>query len=771
MATTNDIRIRLALLGGGSVSAGIRQVESALTGLRRLALPIAGTVAAALGVRELAQSARATVDLGGKLSDLSARTGIAARQLLVLGQAFKDNGLSSDAVGTVLPKLNKALYDASTIGGETARAFRDLGLSTAELLELEPDKRFEAVAAALGRIEDPARRDALAMQLFGRAGAELNTLFRNGGAIEDARRSFGRMPEILERNVELLDRIGDVTGRLPNKGLQLWVGIFDQVGPAIRDAFNKLDSLDLTQLGQNIGAYVNVAIKSWNDGEFDQFIGLTIQAGFELGRKGVDDLIKYIAESINAGALGRSLKAGAWVMAGQVAQQSIEGMKNAMRVLALPVSLNDKATDQAIVEFFNNWKGGVADVAAKYAGLRTQSNSAMPAAQALFEKMEAHKALRDAEAGVGVATQLAGMTVTAKRIGQWTTEADLLRAILILQESRATVEGDYRLTDVEKYRYRIQFLQQEKSLMEARIGLLTRESEAKPDDQQLKSRIDGASRDLSGVNTQIAGAGPNPESFEAQFQSTLATLQNQWGTWATQMAGTFSTTFNSAISSISNGISGLILGTQTWGQALMNIGTSIVTTIVQAFVQMGVRYIATRILMWTMGKALDSAGLAANAAFAKSYAAVWATAATLATIGSYGTAALAAPGLITAAQGIVAGSALLGFEGGGYTGDGPSGAVAGLVHRGEFVFPQDAVNRLGVDTLAGLAFNRSPGSLDFSAMAGQSSFSPVINAQAGPTRVVVVNEDQYEAMLRAGELDDAIVERINRNRSRVGIRS
>lgn len=45
---------------------------------------------------------------------------------------------------------------------------------------------------------------------------------------------------------------------------------------------------------------------------------------------------------------------------------------------------------------------------------------------------------------------------------------------------------------------------------------------------------------------------------------------------------------------------------------------------------------------------------------------------------------------------------LFGFASGGYTGDGGKYQPAGVVHRGEYVFPADAVRRLGVNALASL---------------------------------------------------------------------
>jgi TP901 family phage tail tape measure protein len=49
------------------------------------------------------------------------------------------------------------------------------------------------------------------------------------------------------------------------------------------------------------------------------------------------------------------------------------------------------------------------------------------------------------------------------------------------------------------------------------------------------------------------------------------------------------------------------------------------------------------------------------------------------------------------------GPARASFASGGYTGDGPKYTPAGIVHAGEFVFPQEAVKRLGVGRLGSMA--------------------------------------------------------------------
>lgn len=98
--------------------------------------------------------------------------------------------------------------------------------------------------------------------------------------------------------------------------------------------------------------------------------------------------------------------------------------------------------------------------------------------------------------------------------------------------------------------------------------------------------------------------------------------------------------------------------------------------------------------------------------------------------------------------GIIAGiGSLLGFSSGGYTGSGPRNKVAGVVHKGEYVVPADAVSKIGVGKLEALSKGVDTISVGSRALAGGRSapsvVQPVINVDA---RGAVMN-DQFAAMI------------------------
>jgi hypothetical protein len=254
-------------------------------------------------------------------------------------------------------------------------------------------------------------------------------------------------------------------------------------------------------------------------------------------------------------------------------------------------------------------------------------------------------------------------------------------------------------------------------------------------------------------------------------------LRDQWGTAAQQMATSFKDVFNSAIGTISSGITGLIMGTETWGQALTQIGMTILQTIIQAIVQMGVRWIATQLVMAIAGKSIQASMVAANAPLALASAAIWATPATLATIASYGAAAAAAPAFITAAEGITMASSLAMFKEGGYTGDGDPNAPAGIAHKGEFYFTAPQTKAIGPGKLATMAKMAGSG------WSGGSMASAVGNAFGGvggggvtvkpsDTHVVVVNnQDELLKVLQSRAGQKIIVDTVSGAKLQLGIQT
>lgn len=86
-----------------------------------------------------------------------------------------------------------------------------------------------------------------------------------------------------------------------------------------------------------------------------------------------------------------------------------------------------------------------------------------------------------------------------------------------------------------------------------------------------------------------------------------------------------------------------------------------------------------------------------------------------------------------------------GFASGGYTGDGPADQAAGIVHKGEFVVPADAVKRIGVQNLAAMSNARAAAS-----MAGVTAAGAAPRPVAQTVLVQVEANDYFDARVKQG---------------------
>jgi hypothetical protein len=240
-----------AAMTGKNIARGM---ASAAKGVARLgvAASVTGAAMAALAGAGVARGIKAAADLGGKVSDLSAQTGVAAGNILVMQRALADNGISADKVGTIINKLQRSIYEAGQGIGTAIPAFEALELNLSDLARMSPEKQFETIQKKIAAIEDPTKRAGIAMQIFGRSGGELLTLFASGKAFDNAGKFVGSQAEILNRSANTFDSIADKLARIPDKLTGFFVGLLDPIADNIDAALSKFDDFDFAAVGQRL---------------------------------------------------------------------------------------------------------------------------------------------------------------------------------------------------------------------------------------------------------------------------------------------------------------------------------------------------------------------------------------------------------------------------------------------------------------------------------------------------------------------------------------
>jgi len=194
----------------------------------------------------------------------------------------------------------------------------------------------------------------------------------------------------------------------------------------------------------------------------------------------------------------------------------------------------------------------------------------------------------------------------------------------------------------------------------------------------------------------ISGGLNDPEQhYQSLSEGALAAVyeyQAVVGTLGDQVNRTFTNIFNGIEDGISGSIEGLINGTMTWGDALQNIGNTIVNAIISSFADMAAEWITQQILMATVGKSLQASSLATTLPIAAAQTAIWSPAATAASIATYGAAAVAGAAM---ANSMIYASALKFSDGGLVTGPGGprDDAILTALSNGEFVVNAAATAR------------------------------------------------------------------------------
>lgn len=663
----NSLNIRLSLSGVQAIASGMAEVQARATAMAK---GLGGAVLTLAGIGGIGAAFAAVTRSGFDLNSTleQARLGIAAVQKQFNPGAFKNFDEALKVSAKAVDLLKEKAKESPATFEELVGAFQAVsGAATAAGVPLQ--KQVELVTlmsqalAGLGiRTEQIVQESrALITGNINEDAAAARILGITKGDIEQAK-SAGRLFEFLTEKLSAFQdaaKAGQfsfqtMSSNLKNAFAQFSAGAILPIFDEVKKGMQAMLSFDWEGLGQKAGDFIAVGIASGRSGSLDQFLGVVIGAGFEIG---VERFQTLLVEMFG-------LQGGLW---------------NATQrwLVRLGFGLREQL-DKLMV-----WMASSGPKSLQESAQRMQEST-------LIEKDEALRLL-GMESGAG------------------TSSRDELKRLLA--DYRAKKDADNPpATDLPE--------------MTVRPNMYADAPMQGPG--MLK-------RDL--------------ESFQQSFSLALAELQEKWGTWATSAAQAFSSVFESSIQSISDGITGLIMMTKTWGQAFREIGLSILTSVVQAIVQMGVRWIATRILMATVGRAIQAAEIATalgvSAAHAAALSAIWATPATLATTASYGAAASMAPAAIMAATAIVKGTSLAttAFAEGGLTPGRPTLAMVG--ERGpEFVVNAGATAR-NIDALR--AINDGA---DLSTVAGsQGDARPVqVHIFFDKERWTEANRDNIEAI-------------------------
>lgn len=325
-----------------------------------------GMIGTAITAAFAAKGIKDAYDLGGALSDLSEQTGIAVRELVILKQAFEDNGVSGDKVGSIVNKMQRAMADLGAGLSTQVRAFDRLGLSYEDLERNSPLEQFEMIQKRIAAIDDPTLRAATAMEIFGRSGGEMLALFSDSSAISKATTTMGSAAEILDRNAQTFDRISDFMNSAGGKLQTFALGMAEVIAPMVLNAFEKFNSIDFAKMGQDFAARLPEVLDTVMEAVNQAFIfGQRMMQAVDIARIGLGavfsaDFWKMVGLRMQAAFLDavNTLNRG---MAGVIA-----GLQSALGVVT--ISLGQVFEEMQKPSFWSGLGNTLGGIAVSFAG-------------------------------------------------------------------------------------------------------------------------------------------------------------------------------------------------------------------------------------------------------------------------------------------------------------------------------------------------------------------------------------------------------------------
>jgi hypothetical protein len=236
-------------------------------------------VGAALGLAM--KGVWSAIEEGGRLQDLSSRTGMAVKDLYQLQTAFGQAGLSGEEVAPMVLRLQRALAGMSDDGSKAGKVFSQMGLDVDELKKMGAAEQITKIGETLATLDRSSAVDA-ASKIFGRQG--FGGILQIAGDIEGFKEGMAAAAasaEIFARSAAAFDRIGDTIALIRMKVQGMFAGIAEGIVPLVQAIANLANSIDWVGIGTRIGTVFRAFGKAIESGRLGEMLSLTLSVGLE----------------------------------------------------------------------------------------------------------------------------------------------------------------------------------------------------------------------------------------------------------------------------------------------------------------------------------------------------------------------------------------------------------------------------------------------------------------------------------------------------------
>jgi len=216
----NAAAARLKAFGASITALGAKLAGLGVT----LALPFLG-------------AAKLFADMGSDMKDMSDRTGVAVEALSELRYAAEQSGSGAEDLEKGLRTMSRNIVEAARGSKEARKGFARLGLTIADLTGLSPDQQFELIADRLAAVQNPINRATIALEIFGKTGANLVPLLSSGAeGIQELRRQANSLGLTMStEDAEAAEAFGDALSTLWRSLKQVAFMVGAALAPTLKD--------------------------------------------------------------------------------------------------------------------------------------------------------------------------------------------------------------------------------------------------------------------------------------------------------------------------------------------------------------------------------------------------------------------------------------------------------------------------------------------------------------------------------------------------------
>ena len=215
-----------------TLAAAAARLKSFGLSLAKVGVGAAAAAAAALGAG-ITASVVSFAKAGTAVKDLADRTGFSFAEVQKLGYAAEQTGAHIEDVEVASKKAAKAIVAAAEGSKESTDKLEKLGLSASSLINLSPDEQFNAIAKAIGAIQNPTERSAAALSIFGKSGTKLIPMISDLEALKKEAVDIGGV--MSDADVKAGKALGDAWTRLSTAASGVANAIGTAMAPVLLD--------------------------------------------------------------------------------------------------------------------------------------------------------------------------------------------------------------------------------------------------------------------------------------------------------------------------------------------------------------------------------------------------------------------------------------------------------------------------------------------------------------------------------------------------------